>query len=461
MRSLTTKRKMAIKPAYRTDTHAGTAGQLAAQPHVMKFGGASLVDASSVRNVAAIIASHTQPTERPLVVVVSAMAKTTNALEELAQAAATGREQDVNDRLAAIRQFHLEVANGLFDDTVISVFQLLEDLIDELRRVLQGILLLGDFPPRFYDVIMGFGERLSCALVHRYLQQGAPKFVRIPAGDLILTDARYRSARVLRQQTDARIRQRLLPLLAAGRFIITEGYVAQSAEGHPTTLGREGSDYTAALLGAALPADLVTIWKDVPGVMSADPKLDAAAELLPALSFETAATMSFLGASVLHPNTLRPLHEANIPLYVRSFQVPEAPGTSIQLVGPHPAGQVHPRIRMERTGLALLQLRAHDLQFLSEDRLYQLLSTLSEQGYQVHAWQPAPTGLDVVIGARYGGLTDLAASLEEIYRLQLYHPVQMISVLTPASTDFPAADACLMLQYRPGELIYVKLQQTA
>ncbi|MCS7086890.1 MAG: hypothetical protein NZ534_12530, partial [Bacteroidia bacterium] len=214
---------------------------------VMKFGGAAVKNADAVRNVGRIVLRYG---ERTPVVVVSAMDKTTNALEELAASAVAGQADAALHRWRRIREFHLQTVGELFDDNRAAAIQEIEALLSELKRIVEGLLLLGDSPPRIFDRVMAFGELLSSTIVFRHLCEILPSVEMVNAGKIILTDATYKGAEVLRKLTEEAIRATLKPL--SQKIVVTQGYIAATPDGRVTTLGREGSDYTAALLAHAL-----------------------------------------------------------------------------------------------------------------------------------------------------------------------------------------------------------------
>jgi aspartate kinase len=285
---------------------------------VMKFGGSSVESAAAIERVARIVAGKLR--QRP-VVVVSAMDRTTDRLVELSEWAAAGRRQKVRDGLAALQQFHLRESSGLE--------AVLDRHFDELRELLDGMGILGELTPRARDAIMSYGERLSSLIVARaFEQQGLPA-VYVDARRCLVTDETHTKAAPLLALTRRRLRARVLPLLAKGRVPVLGGFIGATRQGVTTTLGRGGSDYSAALFGAALHAKRIEIWTDVDGVLTADPRILRGVHRVKFISFEEAAELAYFGAKVLHPATILPAVEQNIPVQVLNSRRPELSGTSI------------------------------------------------------------------------------------------------------------------------------------
>jgi aspartate kinase len=341
---------------------------------VMKFGGASLKDATSIQQAVSLIETYTS---EPLVIVVSAMGKMTQALEDLALAAKMGRKQEAQERLYQIHHFHQSHAQQLFPDSLAPVHERIAIYLNEISSIIEGLLLLGEFPDRIYDRIVAFGELLSSQLVFSWLEKNNPAWKWVDARDLILTDDQSRQAQVLWQPTQDQIRKTITPFLQQGHSVITQGFIGRSASGKTTTLGKEGSDYSAALFSAALGAKEQIVWKDVPGVMSEDPRISAQAEVLPVIRYDQAITMTRFGASVIHPKTIQPLRNEGIPLRVKCFLKPELPGTLISEQGPD-----HLPWSLLKNGLTLLELRTKDYGYLESENINRFLQSFQNAGLQ-------------------------------------------------------------------------------
>ena len=289
---------------------------------VMKFGGSSVADAPCMREVAALVRAA-QP--RSPLVVLSATAKTTDQLFEAATRAEAG---DLAGALAlhgALLARHRDLAAGLLPTGLPEELnQALQDLAGELDLLLRGVALLKELSPRSMDAIASVGERLSTRILAAYLE-----VPWVDARTILRTDGTFGCARPLQGDLDALATSLLAPLLGPGRAVVTQGYIGATAQGLTTTLGRGGSDFSAALFGAALGAEDIQIWTDVEGVLTADPRVVPAAQPIEALSFPEAAELAAFGAKVLHPATIQPAVEKGIPVTVRHTRRPEGRFTTI------------------------------------------------------------------------------------------------------------------------------------
>lgn len=289
---------------------------------VMKFGGSSVADAACMRQVGALVRERLD--QAPLVVL-SAMGKTTNALFAMARAAEAGDLPTALEGLAQVRAHHRTAAEALFGGAVPDDLNLaLLDNFGELELRLRGVALLRELSPRSLDAIAAFGERLSTLVFAAWF--GA---VRVDARTVLLTDARFGEAQPQPEGIRQRAEEEIAPKLGPGRAVVTQGYLGATAEGLTTTLGRGGSDYSAALFGAALGAEEVQIWTDVEGVLTCDPRVVPEAQPIAELSFAEAAELAAFGAKVLHPATIQPAVEADIPVTVRHTRRPGGAFTTI------------------------------------------------------------------------------------------------------------------------------------
>jgi aspartokinase/homoserine dehydrogenase 1 len=306
---------------------------------VMKFGGTSVGDAGRIRSAAAIAAEASK--ERAVVMVVSAMSSVTNTLIAAAGKAATCDEAAAEALTRALQEKHHETIGNLISD-IENRRQLLSEidaLIERAANYCRGCALLGELSPRALDVIAGTGERLTARMAAAVLREMGLRGVAFDATDLIVTDEVHGGARPLSDPTRKKTQAALFPLLEAGGIPVVTGYIAATAKGIPTTLGRGGSDYSATILGAALDASEVIIWTDVNGVLTADPRMVPDAATLDEVSYIEAGELAFFGAKVLHPMTLRPLIESAIPVWIRNSFQPGLAGTKItQTVRPTPQG---------------------------------------------------------------------------------------------------------------------------
>jgi aspartate kinase len=303
---------------------------------IMKFGGTSVEDASSIQRVSEIIRERLA--SRP-VVVVSAMGKTTRMLLEAAEASAAGDGRKTLGIVADLKTRHLNEVRRLLQNNSTSAetgsetIALIDKYFDELKKLLEGLAILGDVPPRGLDKILSYGELLSSTVLAGALTGGGISAKLVDSRSFIKTDDRYGSARPLFDVTYAATREALLPVLESGAVPVAQGYIGSTRDGATTTLGFEGSDYTAAIIGAALQVDDIQIWKDVSGLMTADPAVCRAARTVESCSYSEAAELTCFGAKVLHPNAVYPAAERNIPVHIYNSKRPSDTGTSITSAG--------------------------------------------------------------------------------------------------------------------------------
>ncbi len=297
-------------------------------PHVHKFGGASLADSTAVRHAVEIVRRHRS---EPTVVVVSAMAGTTDALLEVAQQAGSGESRTVAALITRLRSRHAEVARSLLPGGKLRADALLYvgELFAELEALAQGLRLLRELTPRTTDYLVSRGERLSARLVAAALEAAGRRSKFVDALDLIHTDATFGQASPDHARTDRSVQRVLGPLLARGVVPVVPGFIGATPGGEVATLGRGGSDLTATLLARGLGAARVSLWKDVPGLLTADPRVVPDARVIPQLHVREAAELAYYGAKVLHPRALIPVAGRRIPVYVRPFADPDSAGTEV------------------------------------------------------------------------------------------------------------------------------------
>lgn len=308
---------------------------------VMKFGGTSVGSADAIRQAAAIVKEYA-PIWQRLTVVVSAMRGVTDALIHSAQAAARGDQPAYQSLIADLQVRHYEAIMELIPagDERKSLLEIVNQHLNELSAYCNSIHVLGEVTPRGMDTITSLGERLNARVVSAALRQLGLKSQPVNATELIITDNNFQNAVPNMEVTRSRTRSKLIPLFDEGSVPVVTGFISATPEGIITTLGRGGSDYTAAILGACLDADEVWTWTDVDGVMTADPRVVSDARVIPELSFSEVSELAYFGAKVLHPKTIRPIIEQDIPLWVKNTFNPGYPGTRITAAPQSDSGHV-------------------------------------------------------------------------------------------------------------------------
>ncbi|MCB0558741.1 MAG: aspartate kinase [Lewinellaceae bacterium] len=384
---------------------------------VFKFGGSSLKDAAAIQNVANILQNHKG---KRLVIVVSAMGKTTNALEKVveAHAAKTGQAFSI---LNDIKAQHYRLIDELFgkDD---EVYAAVNDAFVEVEWILE------EEPHEnydyMYDQIVSVGELVSSKIVTAYLNKVGLPVQWLDARDIILTDDIFREGWVQWEETLERSAKIARPMLDKGEFILTQGFIGSTSENFTTTLGREGSDYTAAIFSFCLDAEDMTIWKDVPGVLTADPRLFENVVKLDRLSYKEAIEMTYYGAKVIHPKTIKPLQNKSIPLYVKSFIEPEGEGT---LVSDEVEDNYPPMVAVE-PDQCLLQISTRDFSFVAEHHISYMFKLIADLRIQVNMMQNSAISFNICINDIDDKADRFAELLKDKFKVMLDRGLEMITV---------------------------------
>ncbi|WP_299617967.1 aspartate kinase [uncultured Tenacibaculum sp.] len=380
---------------------------------IFKFGGASVKSPDAVKNVVRVL-QH-EGTENTLVVI-SAMGKMTNAFERLIKAFTEGSD-DVNDALQAIKDFHTNMLDGLFekgDEVYTKVTYLFGELAGRM-----SINTSKDYN-YVYDQIVGFGEILSTTIVSAYLSKIGVENQWLDVRQFIKTDNSYRDAKVNWKQTEAIIKEKV----DTSKLNITQGFLGNDGE-YTTTLGREGSDYTAGIFAYCLNADSVTIWKDVPGVLNADPRVFDETELLRKISYTEAIEMAFYGASVIHPKTIQPLEQKQIPLFVRSFDDLDKEGTTVlKTEGITPKVPCY----IVKKNQILVSISAKDFSFMVEDNISDVFKKLHDYKLKVNLIQNSAISFSVCIEDKFNSFDAFYDELKSFYTIKSYRDVTLYTI---------------------------------
>jgi aspartate kinase len=382
---------------------------------VFKFGGASVDSVERIRNVKRILQSYTHD---KILVVISAMGKTTNALEEVVNAFYNKNPQTALQLFSIIKQKHLQIAEELSDQPI----DQLTDLFTEVEW------LLHDHPVReydyYYDQVVCIGELLSTCIISNYFNAAGIHNKWIDVRDIIRTDDNFRDARIDWNYTNTRIQNAVLPLFNDYNIVITQGFIGSTGENESTTLGREGSDYTAAVFANLLPSKSQTIWKDVQGVLNADPKLYDKAEWINELNYKEVIEMAYYGAQVIHPKTIKPLQNKGIPLYVKSFLHPEAEGTVIHNRNLNSL----PPIIVYKKNQVLIELSSKDFSFVSEGLNTEVEKLFSHFKFKPNLTQIAAISLLYVVDESQHKIENFALKAAEKFDIKVTKGLTLLTI---------------------------------
>jgi len=382
---------------------------------VFKFGGASVKDAAGVRNVAKVL-QFTGVEDK--IIVISAMGKTTNALEEVITLYFE-KSTKLKDKIKQIKDYHYEILDALFNQQQHPAYTKTNYFLDELE-----IFLERNKSPNYdyvYDQVVCFGELISTSIVSQYLKSQGILNTWLDGRSLIDTDDTYRDAKVNWERTQTKINAHV----ERNELCITQGFIGSDENNFTTTLGREGSDYTAAIFAYCLNAEAVYIWKDVPGVLNGDPNVFEDTQLLHKISYEEAIELAFYGASVIHPKTLQPLQKKEIPLHVKSFQNPENSGTVVT------KGQlIEPLIPcyIVKKNLVLLSLSAIDFSFFVEENISEVFALLHKHQIKVDLIQNSAISFSVCVDNKFNNVDKLIEILKAKFKVTYNKGVSLYTV---------------------------------
>ncbi|MAD96290.1 MAG: aspartate kinase [Flavobacteriaceae bacterium] len=381
---------------------------------IFKFGGASVKDAESVKNVANIIATEGA---KDTLVVVSALGKMTNAFEEVVDAY-YNKSDELPQKLDFIADYHKNIMDSLFEKGD-EIYEVVDILFGEL-----GWFLARNSSKRYnyvYDQIICFGELLSTRIVSAYLQKMGTANTWFDARNYIKTDSSYRDAKV-----DWTLTQEIISTkVDTSKINITQGFIAANDTENTTTLGREGSDYTAGIFAYCLDAESVTIWKDVQGVLNADPRVFESTTLLQQISYEEAIEMAFYGASVIHPKTIQPLQRKEIPLYVRSFVDPSKQGTKVSR-----GSVLEPMIPcfIVKKNQVIVSISAKDFSFVVENNMSYIFQKLHEYQLKVNLIQNSAISFSLCLDNKFGKFNQFYEALKNEFTIRFDEGVELYTI---------------------------------
>ena len=386
---------------------------------VFKFGGASVKNAEAVKNVESVIKLFNDD----LVVVISAMGKTTNGLEKVVESY-LNKDGKTQEYLQEVKDFHFNILNDLFTDKNHTIFTEIHNTFVEIEWEIEDEAVREyDY---VYDQIVSVGEMLSTKIVSAYLNENGTKNTWLDVRNVIQTDNTYRNAKVDWVITEQFAQKEIKAKIDKGQnVIITQGFIGSSSELFTTTLGREGSDFSASILAYCLNAESVTIWKDVPGVLNADPRVFNDTTLLSQISYEEAIEMAFYGASVIHPKTIQPLQNKEIPLYVKSFINPSQPGTRVSK-GTHLEPYI-PCFIIKRNQI-LVSISANDFSFMVENNLSYIFKKLHDYKLKVNLIQNSAISFSVCIDNKFGNFDAFYIELKNEFEIDFQKEVDLYTI---------------------------------
>ena len=410
---------------------------------VFKFGGASVKSAEAVNNVINILKLYKN---RKIVVVVSAMGKTTNQLESLFEATLNEEYDLFISQKDALYDFHIDMINILFSGQACETIKHKIDLIfDDITAFYQK--QSDHSKSQRYDTFISFGEHLSSLILQFKIEQDLEESQWSDARKLVKTDDQFQKANVNWQKSIELIKNHCLGALEANRIIVTQGFISSNNLGETTTLGREGSDYSAGIFAHALDAESVTIWKDVPGMLNADPKFFENTQKLDRISFREAIELSYYGASVIHPKTLKPLQNKQIPLYVKSFMNPTAEGTTIDVDTSN--DHMIPSFIFKKNQV-LFSITPKDFSFLIEANLSDIFLKLSEAEVEINIMQNSALSFSFLVDYDKNQIRAIIEQLSPSYEVKYNTELELVTVrhYDKKTNDFVCKGKKILLQQR-------------
>src|SRR5260221_2369218 len=386
---------------------------------ILKFGGASVNSVARIQQLLSIL--KTYPGER-ILVVVSAMGKTTNALEKVAEAFYGGHKDEAMELFRQIKESHLTTAKYLLVHNYLAAEAQLKDFFTEVEW------LLHDKPVRdydsYYDQVVCVGELLSTSIVSAYLAESGLDNQWIDVRDIFRTDANFRDAAIDWDYSQKKVADEVLPLFTESNMVVTQGFIGATSDNESTDLGREGSDYTAAVFANMLNAESQTIWKDVEGVMNADPKLFPEATILSELNYDEVIEMAYYGAQVIHPKTIKPLQNKGIPLYVKCFLDASLPGTIIH----NKAVKGLPPVIVLKQQQVLVHLHSKDFSFVGETGIGRLYHFFGQIRIKPNLLQSGAVSLQVCLDDRADKIEKLALAAAGLFDVQVEKGLTLLTI---------------------------------
>ena len=384
---------------------------------VFKFGGASIKDAAAIKNVSDILKKYQ---DDKLLIVVSALGKTTNELEKVVDAYVSGSDKTF-EYFEAVKTKHFKLTESLFPKDH-EIFAALNDTFIEIEWVIEEPPQ--DDPDYLYDQIVSIGEMVSSKIVVAYLNLEGLKTHWLDARDVVQTDNTYRDGNVNWKETNKRAVEVVIPILKENNFVLTQGFIGGTSENFTTTLGREGSDYSAAIFSYSLDAESMSIWKDVPGILTGDPRLFEEVTKIDRLSYKEAIEMTYYGAKVIHPKTIKPIQNKNIPLYVKSFEKPEDMGTLIS----EETEISYPPVVVVEANQALVHISTRDFSFVAEHHLSHLFQLFAKHRIKINMMQNMAISFSVCVTNHQQRLSKLIEELNKNFNVRMDENLELLTI---------------------------------
>jgi aspartate kinase len=387
---------------------------------VFKFGGASVKDSSAVKNVAQILSLFEK---QKLIVVVSAMGKTTNKLEEVVEALKNNDKKSFVHLINDLKEFHYTILGELFPEKHFTIYNTIDSTVEKLEQKFES-----GFSDNYsfeYDQIVSLGEFLSSQILSAFLFENGFTVKWIDARKIIRTDNNYQEGNVDWKKTEELVQTKVLGEFETNDIVLTQGFIGHTPEGFTTTLGREGSDYTAGILAYCSNAESVTIWKDVPGMLNADPKYFDETIKLDEISFKEAIELSYYGATVIHPKTIKPLQNKEIPLYVKSFIHPEKKGTIIQ--SSTKKDHLIPSY-IFKVNQILISLTPRDFSFIVEENLSEIFRLLALVNAKINIMQNSAVSFHFLLDEKKTNIDELLKLFGEKYLLKYNQGLELVTI---------------------------------
>ncbi|MCL2027272.1 MAG: aspartate kinase [Bacteroidales bacterium] len=417
---------------------------------VFKFGGASVNSAKAVQNVAKIVAQHL---DKPLVVVVSAMGKTTNALEDLLTA--NREKRDTMLIYNQIREYHLQIVDELFPDKSHRIYSEVEGVFFAIMNTYK--LSDEDYDYQ-YDQMVGLGEMLSSKILSYYLQQVEISNQWVDVKTCIATDSTFREGKVNWTQSEIQIRDVAKNVFSTSNCLVTQGFIGGDDKGRMVTLGREGSDYSAAIFAYCLNVENLTIWKDVPGFLNADPRYFKDAKKLNQITYSEAIELAYYGATIIHPKSIKPLQNRRIPLIVKSFNNPEAEGSII-------LNETFEKPEMAcyicKPNQVLISIYPKDFSFIAEQNMSYIFFVFAENNMKINLIQNSAVSFTVCADENKQHFGDLIAALSNNFKVRYNNGLELITIRHYGEKDIKAVvgDRTILLEQRNRTTAQLVLQK--